>query len=94
MVVAWDHGWVCTGFLKRAGVAPKRKDEAEWCALAVGAEFKEESRVLVEVFGRRWLYYDWKGLAPRGEAPLPERFPEQLAQFQEQAGSSTPPGRR
>ena len=25
-----------------------------------GTEFEEESRVLVEVFGKRWLYYVWK----------------------------------
>ena len=92
MVFAWDHGWVCTGFLTRVGAAPRKKDDAEWYVLVVGTEFKEESRVLVEVFGRRWMYYDWKGIAPCAETNFPDQFPEQLGQFQEQAGSSTPPG--
>ena len=78
MVFAWDHGWVCRGFLKRAGVAPKQKVEAEWYVLVVGTEFKEESRVLVEVFGRRWLYYDWTGFGastnPRRPGDLERGF--------------------
>ena len=39
MVFAWGHGWVCTGFLRRAGVAPRRNGVAEWYILVVGTEF-------------------------------------------------------
>ena len=93
LAFAWDYGWVCTGFLKREGVAPRKKEAAEWHALVVGTTFEEESRVPVEVFGRRWMYYDWKGIALCAETNFPGQFPEQLGQFQEQAGSSTSRGR-
>ena len=75
MAFAWDYGWVCTGFLKRTGVAPRKQEAAEWYVLVVGTMFEEESRVLVEVYGRRWLYYDWKGFGPRAGPRPPGSHP-------------------